>query len=291
MSPTRSMRPYMVHPGGGLAAPLAALGTIHKISSTLTTGRLAVIEHTLAPRQLGVPMHRHWREDELSIVIAGTLGALLDEQEVTCQRRVLSVETPGTMAYVLERGRHRSAVHRAAGPGRAGRVLSRAVAAADGCRLPRTVRGRCPGRRLRPRVRLPADRPHLRAIRFDLWGRTCGGRQVWSGCRMKHAKDTAPLDRYQTRGPRPGMSSENISTESLWPIAIVIGLMFLWYCSSWNTRASSILSTASSSGGNQPRPNDRSRPGDETATRDPVGKGGNIPSLPARPCSNGDGAR
>jgi quercetin dioxygenase-like cupin family protein len=81
-SPTRSMRPYVVHPGGGLAAPLAALGTIHKISSTVTTGRLAVIEHGLAPRHLGVPMHRHWREDELSIVIAGTLGVLLDEQEV-----------------------------------------------------------------------------------------------------------------------------------------------------------------------------------------------------------------
>jgi quercetin dioxygenase-like cupin family protein len=76
------MRPFVVHPGGGLAAPLAALGTIHKVSSTITGGQLAVIEHSLPPRQLGVPMHRHWREDELSIVITGRLGALLGEQEV-----------------------------------------------------------------------------------------------------------------------------------------------------------------------------------------------------------------
>jgi hypothetical protein len=44
---------------------------------------------------------------------------------------------------------------------------------------------------------------------------------------MKHAKDLGPLDRHQTRSPRPGMSSENTSTESLWPIAFVVGLMFL----------------------------------------------------------------
>jgi len=82
MSSTRSMRPYVVQPGGGLAAPLGTLATVHKISSTVTTGQLAVVEHELAPRHLGAPMHRHWREDELSIVTAGTLGALLDEQEV-----------------------------------------------------------------------------------------------------------------------------------------------------------------------------------------------------------------
>ena len=76
------MRPYVVHSGGGLAAPLARLGTLHKISSTITAGRLAAIEHRLPPRQLGLPLHRHWREDELSIVFAGTLGALLDEHEV-----------------------------------------------------------------------------------------------------------------------------------------------------------------------------------------------------------------
>ncbi len=76
------MRPYVVHPGAGFAAPPARLGTLHKISSTITAGRLAAVEHRLLPRQLGLPLHRHWREDELSIVFAGTLGALLDEHQV-----------------------------------------------------------------------------------------------------------------------------------------------------------------------------------------------------------------
>jgi len=44
---------------------------------------------------------------------------------------------------------------------------------------------------------------------------------------MTHAKDPGPLDRYQTRGPRPGVSSESTSATSLWPIAFVVGLMFL----------------------------------------------------------------
>jgi mannose-6-phosphate isomerase-like protein (cupin superfamily) len=76
------MRPYVVHPGAGFAAPLARLGTLHKISSAITAGRLAAIEHRLLPRQLGLPLHRHWREHELSIVLAGTLGALLNEHQV-----------------------------------------------------------------------------------------------------------------------------------------------------------------------------------------------------------------
>jgi hypothetical protein len=44
---------------------------------------------------------------------------------------------------------------------------------------------------------------------------------------MTHAKDPGPLDRDQTRGLRPGIASENPSTESLWRIAIVVGLMLL----------------------------------------------------------------
>lgn len=79
------MRPYVVHPGGGFAVPIARLATTHKISSTITAGRLAAIEHRLPPHQLGVPLHRHWREDELSIVLAGTLGALLDEHQVLAE--------------------------------------------------------------------------------------------------------------------------------------------------------------------------------------------------------------
>ena len=74
--------PYVVGPGEGLHAPLGALASVHKAPASLTEGRIAVVEHTLPPRQLAAPLHRHSREDELSIVLDGTLGALLGDGEV-----------------------------------------------------------------------------------------------------------------------------------------------------------------------------------------------------------------
>jgi quercetin dioxygenase-like cupin family protein len=35
---------------------------------------VAVVEHTLPPRTLGAPLHRHEHEDEISYVLEGTLG-------------------------------------------------------------------------------------------------------------------------------------------------------------------------------------------------------------------------
>jgi quercetin dioxygenase-like cupin family protein len=45
-------------------------------------GRVAVIEHRLAPRALAAPLHRHTNEDEFSYVLEGRVGAQLGEQEV-----------------------------------------------------------------------------------------------------------------------------------------------------------------------------------------------------------------
>jgi hypothetical protein len=70
-------RPYTVGPGEGLNLPLARLGTVQKVPAVVTQGLAAVVEHTLPPGHLGAPLHRHSREDELSIVIKGSLGALL----------------------------------------------------------------------------------------------------------------------------------------------------------------------------------------------------------------------
>lgn len=47
-----------------------------------TGGRLSVVEHTLAPRVLAGPLHRHTREDEYSYVLEGELAALLGEEEI-----------------------------------------------------------------------------------------------------------------------------------------------------------------------------------------------------------------
>ena len=73
-------------------------------------------------------------------------------------------------------------------------------------------------------------------------------------------------------------------------IAFVVGLMFL-VPSPWNTRAFSILLTASFSGCNRLRPNYNPA----LLMRQPRvsrwAKEETSPPLPARQCSNGDGAR
>jgi mannose-6-phosphate isomerase-like protein (cupin superfamily) len=55
------------------------------VPSAATRGRLAIVEHTLPPKALAAPLHRHSREDELSIVLEGRLGAMLGEQIVTAE--------------------------------------------------------------------------------------------------------------------------------------------------------------------------------------------------------------
>lgn len=42
----------------------------------------ALVEHTLPPRALGSPVHRHTNEDEYSYVLEGRLGAELGDQVV-----------------------------------------------------------------------------------------------------------------------------------------------------------------------------------------------------------------
>jgi mannose-6-phosphate isomerase-like protein (cupin superfamily) len=74
--------PYVVRPGEGLDAPLGRLGTVHKVPAYVTEGRMAAVEHTLPPRHLAAPLHRHSREDELSIVLGGTMGAKLGDDVV-----------------------------------------------------------------------------------------------------------------------------------------------------------------------------------------------------------------
>ncbi len=68
--------------GEGVDAPLGRLATIFKVRSQFVDGRLTIVEHTLAAGCLGAPLHRHSREDELSIVLAGELGALLGNDVV-----------------------------------------------------------------------------------------------------------------------------------------------------------------------------------------------------------------
>jgi len=45
-------------------------------------GRLSLLEHPLAPRALGAPMHTHSHEDEYSYILAGQIGAQVGSEVI-----------------------------------------------------------------------------------------------------------------------------------------------------------------------------------------------------------------
>src|SRR3954466_13977041 len=63
-----------VPPDQGDAVWIGSFGTIYKVPSEATGGSVAVVEHVLGPKQLGAPLHRHSREDEISHVLEGELA-------------------------------------------------------------------------------------------------------------------------------------------------------------------------------------------------------------------------
>lgn len=69
----------MTAPGAGELIDLGGLGVHFKIRGAQTAGAIAVVEHPMAARRL-VPTHTHSREDELSYVIAGTIGARIGDE-------------------------------------------------------------------------------------------------------------------------------------------------------------------------------------------------------------------
>lgn len=57
------------------------LGALLLLPATETESRLAVVEHPLSARALGSPLHTHRHEDEFSIVLEGTVGVQIGEQD------------------------------------------------------------------------------------------------------------------------------------------------------------------------------------------------------------------
>lgn len=58
------------------------LGVHFLLESGTTGGGFALVEHTLPPRALGAPVHRHANEDEYSYVLEGRLGAQLGDEVI-----------------------------------------------------------------------------------------------------------------------------------------------------------------------------------------------------------------
>ena len=58
------------------------LGAFLMLGGDRTGGRLSVLEHPLAARALGSPIHTHRDEDEYSVVLEGFVGAQVGEQVI-----------------------------------------------------------------------------------------------------------------------------------------------------------------------------------------------------------------
>src|SRR5829696_6525369 len=97
-------RPKLVAPGEGKTIMLFAVRFDYKVISADSGGDLAALEVTIPPRTLVKP-HNHSREDEFTVVLAGTVGARVGDQvgEAGAEpARVLEVLSPGGLEDYFE---------------------------------------------------------------------------------------------------------------------------------------------------------------------------------------------
>lgn len=74
--------PYLITPSKRTTLLQGPLGAVLMLTSNQTGGRLSVLEHPLAPRALGSPIHTHRDEDEYSVVLEGAIGAQIADQVI-----------------------------------------------------------------------------------------------------------------------------------------------------------------------------------------------------------------
>jgi mannose-6-phosphate isomerase-like protein (cupin superfamily) len=73
---------HITHPTDGRYVSFGGFGARYIVSAEQTSGAFALVEHDLAPRTLGAPMHTHEHEDEISHVTAGRLGVQIGDDVV-----------------------------------------------------------------------------------------------------------------------------------------------------------------------------------------------------------------
>ena len=72
----------IVGPRDGKAGHLGGIGVRFMAWAEDTGGGFSLVEHPMAPRALGAPLHRHTNEDEYSYVLEGRMGAQLGGEVV-----------------------------------------------------------------------------------------------------------------------------------------------------------------------------------------------------------------
>ena len=70
----------IVEPGEGESVSLGGVGVDFKIPAGMTGGAFSIVEHPVDPGAL-VPPHIHYREDELSYVLSGRIGARIGDRD------------------------------------------------------------------------------------------------------------------------------------------------------------------------------------------------------------------
>ena len=83
---------YLINRGEGDTVSLGGMGVVFKVSSEHTGGAFAVVEHPLRPGALAGPPHTHANEDEIMLVLEGTVGVEIGNEVFQA--------TPGT--YILK---------------------------------------------------------------------------------------------------------------------------------------------------------------------------------------------
>ena len=75
----------VIRAGSGETIDLGSFGVRFLIDGEETGGRFSLVEHPIPPRTLAAPLHRHTREDEISIVLEGRMGARLGDAVVVAE--------------------------------------------------------------------------------------------------------------------------------------------------------------------------------------------------------------
>src|SRR5438093_13717357 len=81
-APAAEENPEVILPGQGDQVTLSGgVGVVFKVPGSLTSGRLAIVQHPVPVDALVIP-HTHTREDELSYVMEGLIGVLRRGREL-----------------------------------------------------------------------------------------------------------------------------------------------------------------------------------------------------------------
>jgi mannose-6-phosphate isomerase-like protein (cupin superfamily) len=75
----------IVRSGDAQSVDLGSFGARFLLDQAQAGGRVSVVEHWIPPRMLAAPLHRHSREDEFSVVLAGRMGARLGEKTIVAE--------------------------------------------------------------------------------------------------------------------------------------------------------------------------------------------------------------